>query len=114
MTVICLPLIAQLPAPDSAGAVGWLLLGLAALAVSAEKIMVFVDRAKGTGVNANDLATFATKPELESVDRRFTSEIVGQTHRIEAWEKTNSKELQSINRALGRIEGALNNSNRGN
>lgn len=82
--------------PNGPEAIGWVMLALAACAVVAEKLFVIADRVRGKKPHAADLQTFASRGELDRVSKRVT--------KLEA---TLASELTSINRSLGRIEGAM-------
>lgn len=97
-----------LPDPSSAGAIGWLILTVSALALSANQIMGGILNYKK--INRGDMDA------SRSADARYASlnevtDLRGRHDKLDSrvsyLERTTATELRAIHRALGRIEGEL-------
>ncbi|MBB5351075.1 hypothetical protein HNR46_001309 [Haloferula luteola] len=103
-----LPLLAEiggaLPDPESPQTVGWLLLSLAAVVATGDRIMSgMLNWRKLKGADAAEHSQYVTKPEHHAL-KEDVSNLDG---RVTSIERTLTSEMQAIHRALGRIEGKL-------
>ncbi len=80
-----LPL-AELPAPDSAAGIGWLLLGLAALAVAVNSILSIVDRLKKKEASGTEIVgqPLEVRPSPEYVRREEFTQLSARVIHLEA------------------------------
>ena len=92
---------ASLPASNSATSIGWLVLGLASLALAALAILKVVEHFKGSKPSAQDLQHFATKKEHFALSQR-----------VDKIEDESTFQTGATQRALGRIEGELKSLNK--
>ncbi len=94
----------EMPDPKSAGAVGWLLLTLAALAVA-------INQGQGVVLNFRRLQRKDVEDRADLVSRgehvALKDEVSHLRGEVSGLTKSLSTELSDINRVLGRIEGAL-------
>jgi hypothetical protein len=104
LAALSLSLFAQaLPDPKSPASLGWLALGIAALFGTWNQIMgglVNWRKLRGHDRDADD--RYATKAEHALLSNQV-AEVKGQ---VTALNTTVANELRSINRSLGRLEGA--------
>jgi hypothetical protein len=101
MTVFLFTYLASLPAHDSAAAIGWLVLSSAALCVALLAILKVIEQLRGRSPNADNLQSFATKSEHQSLVKR-----------VDKFESDTTFQTYAIQRALGRIEGELKSLNK--
>lgn len=104
IAALSLSLLAQaLPDPKSPASVGWLAVGIAALFATFTQItggLVNLRKLRGHDREADD--RYATKAEHALLSNQV-AEVKGQ---VTALNTTVANELRSINRSLGRLEGA--------
>lgn len=97
----------EMPDPKSAGAVGWLLLTLAALAVA-------INQAQGVILNFRKIQGKAVEERADLVSqgehRALKEEVDVLRGEVRGLATTLTNEMRAIHRSLGRIEGALNTS----